>query len=170
MNIIFHSRSVSLNEEFEAYARKKLEKLTRFFDRIQKVDVEVLEQGGNFRIEATLDVPGKVIRAEERGASLPEAVDRLVDALERRIVRYKERLRERKRRAEPAAPPAPNPTQGPQIVRRKRVELKPMDEEEAVLQMELLGHDFFMYLDAETQKVQVLYRRKDGNYGLLVPE
>ena len=168
MRIIFHARGLSLSEEFQEYARKKLEKLARFFDRIQQVDVEVLEQANGFRIEATMDVPGRVIRAEETGASLPEAVDRLVDALERRLVRFKERLRDRRRRAEPAPPP-PQPD-GPKVVRRKRLELKPMDEEEAVLQMELLGHDFFVYLDAESQKVRVVYRRKDGNYGVLVPE
>jgi putative sigma-54 modulation protein len=116
-----------------------------------------------------------VLRAEERSNDPQAAVDQAVEKLQRQLDRYREKLIERSRQESvPAQQPAvgaeAGPARGPQIVRMKRFAVKPMAPEEAALQMDLLGHDFFVFANAETEQVNVIYRRNDGNYGLIEPE
>jgi len=101
------------------------------------------------------------------------SIDQLVDKLERQVKRYKEKRRGGRRHAESAFPePAPvaTPEEGPMIVKTKQFAVKPMSADEAVLQLELIGHDFFVFRNADSDEVNVVYRRRDGNYGLIEPQ
>ena len=135
--------------------------------------------------QITLDVKGDVLRAEERGANAMAAVDSVIDVMDRRVERYKSKVyrSEQARRAarrdatkagdldlsdeEPSGDVA---IEEEKVVRVKRFPIKPMAVDEAVFQMELLGHDFFLFLDSESNGPQLLYRRKDSQYGLIQPE
>jgi ribosome-associated translation inhibitor RaiA len=152
------------------------------------VTVEIMEEqrrseGTVHRAQVTLTADhGVVLRAEERATDLYAAIDLVHDTLQRQIQRYKDKHWRRGRPRRVAgeamlnAPESYSEVAGeeeeqvPRIVRTKEFEVKPMFSDEAVEQMELLGHDFFVFRDAETNKINVLYRRQDGNYGLIVPE
>ncbi len=186
MNVQLHAKNFELGERLRGYAEKKLARLDRYLPHITQVTLELSEEhrrSGNQSIAqlTVRDRRGTILRAEERSqADAFAAIDAVVDKMYRQISRYKGK---RRRRAgdkfemlEPefAAAEVPEgvteeeePT--PQIVRRKRIEVLPMSEEEAIDQMELLGHDFFMFFNAETHTINVLYRRKEGNFGLLQP-
>ncbi len=186
MNIHLHAKNFELGERLRSYAEKKLARLDRYLPHITQVTLELSEEhrrSGNKSIAqlTVRDRRGTILRAEERSeADAFAAIDAVVDKMYRQISRYKGK---RRRRAgdkfellepELAAAEIPEgiteeeePT--PQIVRRKQIEVLPMTEEEAIDQMELLGHDFFMFFNAETRTINVLYRRKEGNFGLLQP-
>ena len=186
MDITVKSRSGKLIEEERTYLQHKLEKLSRYLDEAMAVHVDLArtQPRGSAEIhivQATLTGDhGVIIRAEERNADFSAAVDALHDTLQRQITRYKDRhyRRGKTRRlpqnagmpAEPAA--ATNGSNGsvPQLVKTKQFVYKPMDSDEAIEQMELLGHDFFVFTDAATNLVSVVYRRKDGHYGLIEQE
>jgi putative sigma-54 modulation protein len=131
------------------------------------------------KAEIQLDLPGGLLRVEEEDQDLYAAIDRMVDRLEVQLKRYRERRFVGRRHSYQGPPPPevrdmealrkPEEEEGPRIVRVKRFEMKPMDPEEAVFQMEALGHDFFVFRNAKTDEINVVYRRKDGNYGLIEP-
>jgi putative sigma-54 modulation protein len=186
MNVQLHAKNFELGERLRAYAEKKLARLDRYLPSITQVTLELSEEhrrSGNQSIAqlTVRDRRGTILRAEERSeADAFAAVDAVVDKMYRQISRYKGK---RRRRAgdkfellEPELAAAETPEgvteeeePTPQIVRRKQIEVLPMSEEEAIDQMELLGHDFFMFFNAETRTINVLYRRKEGNFGLLQP-
>lgn len=188
MELIVKSRNGKVSERQRAYIEAKLGKLERYLDQISKVTVELMEEqrrseGTVHRAQVTLTADhGVVLRAEERAADLYAAIDLVHDTLQRQIQRYKDKHWRRGRPRRVAgeamlnAPESYSEVAGeeeeqvPRIVRTKEFEVKPMFSDEAVEQMELLGHDFFVFRDAETNKINVLYRRQDGNYGLIVPE
>jgi putative sigma-54 modulation protein len=126
----------------------------------------------------TIWANGSILRAEEKSADLFAAVDAVTDKMERQIERFKGKRRRRRQQGAPAAAfPASLEMEeeeeagsGPAIVRVKQFPISPMSVEEAIDQMELLGHDFFVFYNADTNSMNVVYRRKDGNYGLLQPE
>ncbi len=185
MDIQIRSRNGKVSERQRAYIEEKLHKLERYLDGIGDVVVDLaraqLRGAGETHIaQVTLQTPqGTILRAEERDPDLFAAIDALHDSLQRQITRYKDKhyRRGKIRRqggemvtvgyeggAEAATEDAP------QIVRTKTFAYKPMYSDEAIEQMELLGHNFFVFTDAETDLVNVVYRRRDGNYGLIVPE
>ena len=175
MNIYqFIGRNVDITEAMRSYAEGKIGKLDRFSDRI--VDAKVVMSYAENRsvnpakVEVQINVPHGVIRAEERGQDTYAATDLVVDKLERQLKRFKGRFIAR--RHEGAPPPVeeePGEQQEPTIVRTKRHVLRPMTPEDAAIQMEALGHDFFMFRNAETGAVSVIYLRHDGDYGLIEP-
>ena len=186
--INFTGTNVEFTDSLKTYSGKKLRKLLNHFHRIQAVDIEHTLQRAWHSIEVTVHGDGVVLRAQERASDAQGAMDQVLDKIERQMHRYRDRLIERSRQpgetlpaavteasapeeeaAEPEAEPA-SPGLGAQIVRTKRFALKPMLPEEAAMQMDLLGHDFFVFANADTEQVNVLYRRKDGNYGLIEPE
>jgi len=155
---------------------KKLARLERYFDGIQDAKV-VLSYAGSPHVERRakaeiqLNVPGGLIRVEEEDPDLYAAIDRAVEVLEKQLKRFKGRL-VGKRRAptpSPVAEPEEEPPFVPEIVRVKRFEMKPMTPEDAALQMEALGHAFFVFENSDTGEINVIYRRKDGHYGLIEP-
>ena len=185
MELHVKTRNGRVNERQRAYIEEKLGRLPRYLDLISKATVEVSEeqrrdQGQVYRAQVTLvGDHGVLLRAEQAAGDLTAAIDSVHDVLQRQIQRYKDKAwrRGKLRRqggqivsVEPETNGAPLDEQSPRIVRTKEFQVKPMFSDEAVEQMELLGHDFFVFRDAETSMINVLYRRKDGNYGLIMPE
>ena len=187
MDILIKNRSSKLTEQERTYLEAKLQKLDRYLDEIAAVHVDLTRSqqrgiGEVYIVQATLTAEhGVIIRGEERDPVLAAAVDRLHDTLQRQITRYKERhyRRGKARRGAVAdnfpvndlsETPAELNGGAPRVVKTKQFVYKPMHSDEAIEQMELLGHDFFIFTDAETNQVNVVYRRKDGDYGLIEQE
>jgi putative sigma-54 modulation protein len=187
VNIVVTGANVEVAEGLRAYVAQKLERLSRHFDHLQEAKVVVREERrrpvGRARVvEVTVWGDGFVLRGEEATADPYASVDRIVDKLEKQVARHRSRLIRKRRlderrqrqaertRAEAATQQEAEEAQVPRVVRRKRFPMKPMTEEDAALQMELLGHSFFVYRDAETDRICVLYRRRDGDYGVIETE
>lgn len=180
MNIYqLSGRNIEITDAIRAYLERKMERLDRYFDRIvdAKVVLSLAESPHverRARTEIQVNVPGGVIRAEESDPDLYTAIDRAVDLMERQLKRFKSRIEEGRRleSVRLAAPVAvvEEVVAEPIIERVKTFTLKPMDPEDAALQMEALGHSFFVFRNAESETVNVIYRRNNGNYGLIVPE
>jgi putative sigma-54 modulation protein len=168
----FTGRNLDITDAMKSYTENKLSKLERFFDHI--IDAKVIMSYNHSRnvdparVEVQVNVPNGVVRAEESGQDTYAAVDKAVDKLERQLKRFKDRLRDKK-----AQVPLPTETveeeEPPQIVRVKKHVLRPMTPEDAAMEMEALGHDFYMFLNSETNLVSVIYLRQDGHYGVLEP-
>jgi putative sigma-54 modulation protein len=172
----------------QEYVEKKIGKLERYLPIIDEARMELSQEetrSAQHRMIAQLTVRsrGKVLRAEERDQDLFAAVDLVAEKMQRQITRFKDRLysRGQMRGAETVRVPEAAETVAEaelvaeaepvgSIVRTKTFEVTPMNPEEAIEQMELLGHDFFVFFNADTEEVNVLYRRRDGNYGLIEPE
>lgn len=185
MQIIFSGKGVDVTPALKQYAETKLNKLSRFFDGVQEVHVVESTLRNQHIVEVTLKADGTLIRAEERSADMYSSIDLVVDKLERQLRRYKGRFLTRTRESlggqkpQETIPPLVPEEAAPgeeaaeetvaQIVRTKRFAVKPMDPEEAAMEMELLGHDFYVFRNAENDEVNVVYRRRDGNYGLIEP-
>jgi putative sigma-54 modulation protein len=185
MEFIVKSRNGKVTQREQEYIKEKIGKLERYLDLISKVTVEVGEaqrrsQGNMHRAQVTLvGDHGILLRAEEYAPDLNSAIDTVHDNLQRQIQRYKDKhwRRGKLRRQAGEIVEVGIETNGagadqearPRIVRTKEFQVKPMFSDEAVEQMELLGHDFFVFRDAENSQINVLYRREDGNYGLIVP-
>ncbi len=173
--IKINARNLEVTERLKEYLEKKLRKMPRYLPDLMEAEVELSRQStknakDSHRVEITLRGARALIRAEERSADIFAAVDAVIDKLSRRIERYKGKLYEkgRGRAQEEILPEVPE--EAPKIVRVKTFPVSPMSEEEAIEQMELLGHDFFIFLNPEDGQINVIYRRKDGNYGLIKPE
>jgi putative sigma-54 modulation protein len=180
MRIEFTGRNAALPAAFEEYAERKLAHLTRLAAKVGTVRVVVSEQRGRKDVEITADLDGALIRSEVKGPDERVSFDSALDKLERQVRKYKARFQRRRRdqrHAAEAAPVEPEVEEveaepdgdgaEPHVARTKTVTLKPMSPEEAALQMELLGHDFFLFRNAESELVSVVYRRTDGDYGLI---
>jgi len=174
-----------LEDELKRLAEEKVSRAGRILDGVGDADVEFTEHpnprnsDGRYEVEITSVVAGRVVRVESSAFDARAALETAVDRYERRLRRLKERLVERRRPKNGANHKALNASapvveeetdRTTAIVREKRFAMKPMTVEEAVLQMEMLGHDFFFFLDGGTGKYAVLYHRKDGNLGLIEPE
>lgn len=184
MQIICSGKHIEMTPALREYAEGKLQKLARFFDHVQEVHVVESVQRGQHIVEVTLNASGTLIRAEERSADMYTSIDQVVAKLERQLKRYKERFVTRTRESLNGQKPSelvaasiagtPQPTGEaeehlPAIVRTKRFAVKPMGPEEAALEMELVGHDFYVFRNSEDDEIHVIYRRRDGNYGLIEP-
>jgi putative sigma-54 modulation protein len=177
MRLQVKGRNVEISQQIRTYAEDKLGKLERQLPDPTRVELELaVEQNpsiaGNQVAEATVWTKGPVLRARESSADMKASIDQLVDKLERQVKRYKEKRRGARRHTE-APPLEPIPVEpseeGPMIVKTKQFTVKPMSTDEAVLQLELIGHDFFVFRNADSDEVNVVYRRRDGNYGLIEP-
>lgn len=181
MNIYkFVGRNVEITDAIRSYVEKKLSRLERYHDAILDAKV-VLSLAGSPHVERRakaeiqLNVRGGLIRVEEEDPDMYAAIDRAVEVLEKQLKRFKGRLMG-KRHTALGQPTPPRPGEEeveeeefPAIVRVKRFEMKPMSPEDAAVQMEALGHSFFVFKNADTGAINVIYRRKDGNYGLIEP-
>jgi len=193
-------KHVTVTDALRQRVEQKVSKLSRHFDHIQDAQVVLSVSrnravGRAQGAEVTVWCDGLVLRAEELSQDMYTSIDKAVDKLDRQIAKYRDRIiekrrldvsraRRRTRRSAEAAlragpPPsvegiaqegAAAPGLGPDIVRTKRFDLKPMTVDEATLQMELLGHAFFVFRNSGTDDVSVVYRRRDGGYGLIEPE
>jgi len=181
---IVKGRNLDIPASDRRYAEEKLRRLERLLD--DKTDVLVELSMENHRnparsqiVEVTIVIDGQTVRGEGSAASHRAAIDDVMDKLERRALSHKRRplLRRRAAATSKAAAAVNQQTADagatehePQIVKTKRFAIEPMFEEDALSRMEELGHDFFIFVNAETEAVAVLYRRKDGNYGLIEPD
>lgn len=174
-------RNIEITEAMQAYAEDKLARLNRFSDQI--IDAKVVmsyttskHHGNPAKVEVQVNLPNGIIRAEERGQDTYAAIDLVVDKLERQLKKFKGRMLAKRGEAAPAAVD-PALTGGedemeddePRVVRTKQHTLRPMAPEDAALQMEALGHTFFLFRNIDTDLISVIYLRADGNYGLLEP-
>ncbi|HET7554350.1 MAG TPA: ribosome-associated translation inhibitor RaiA [Gaiellaceae bacterium] len=174
------SRNVEVSDAIKAYAQEKLGKLERQLDD-PRIELELAVEKNpsiaeNQIAEATIWTNGPVLRAREASSDMRSSIDQLVEKLERQVTRYRTRRRDRRRRAARANGPAAAGESGtvdeaaPEIVKTKHFALNPLSAEEAVLQLELVGHDFFVFRNSHSSAVNVVYRRRDGGYGLIEPQ
>ena len=176
MNINIRGDKIEVTDSIKNYVKEKLERLDKYFDEPSKIDAHILirVRNGEQIIEVTIPTSKYTLRAEEKHSDLYAATDLVIDVLERQIRKNKTKLNKH-RIQEPigfAFVPEEDEeyTDSASIMKRKTIESKPMSEEEAILQMELLGHDFFVFVNAETDQVNVVYKRKGNTYGLIEPE
>ncbi len=176
MNIIIKGRNIEVTPALREYIEKKLTRLEKFMD-INDVNVTLLVEKNLHRIEVTIVVNGYILRGEEVSGNMYGSVDLVTDKMEKQMLRYKEKLQKRnkKRKTVPDLPYCADMVEEfggeeDELVKIKRFPIKPMTLEEAVMQMNMLGHNFFVFTNSETEKVNVVYTRKDGKYGLLEPE
>ena len=171
MKITMTGRKVTLRPTFVERTETKLSKLDKFFDTDAAADVTVTAERDLHRVEVTIRCSGMVFRAEEAAEDMNEAVDRLVDILLRQIRKNKTRLEKRLRSGAfvDSIEPEAEESETYRIVRSKSFPVKPLDVEEAILQMNLTGHQFYMFRNMDSGEINVVYRRKNGDYGLLEP-
>lgn len=177
MQLIITGKNMEVSAPLKDYVQRKIGKLDRFLPMIGEVHVElstekVKSNQDRHVVQVTMNNDGTILRAEERSSDILAAVDTVRDKLQRQIERFKDRPARKRQRARAAMPEPEAPVEeetGPRIVRTKQFSVAPMSEEEAIEQMELLGHDFFVFYNPTTASMNVLYRRRDGNYGLLQP-
>ena len=177
MRLQVKGKNLDVSDSIRSYAEDKLRKLERQLADPTQIELELSVErnpsiSANHVAEATIWTKGPVLRAREASADHKASIDQLVDKLERQVKRYREKRR--RYRSVPTAEAVPEnavPLDGePRVVKTKRFPVKPMSPEEAVLQLELVGHDFFVFQNGETMEVNVVYRRRDGSYGLIEPE
>lgn len=179
MELQITSKNMELSPAVRQYIERKLGKLSRHLPNITESKVEVAEEQTrspqqHFVVQVTVNSSGILLRSEERGADLFTAIDKVATVMKRQIEHYKGRRYEKRKGSsfarggfsEVAAEEQPPK----KVVKVKRFIIKPMSVAEAIDQIELLGHDFFLFFNADSKSINLLYRRKDGNYGLIEPE
>lgn len=171
MEFLIRGEKIKVTDSIKNYIEEKLGRLNKYFDAPDSIKATALikVKDNEEIIEVTIPTTKFTLRAEEKNKDLYAAIDLVTDKLERQIRKNKTRIKERKVKDIPVINFEAIIEEEPKttIVKRKSVEMKPMDEEEAVLQMELLGHEFFVFQDIDTDSISVLYKRKDGNYGII---
>jgi len=172
VKIQVRGRNMDTTDALKDYIGKRLGKLDKYIDNLGDAQVTMTVERGSHRIEVTIPINGMILRGEESTGDMYASIDLVVEKLEKQIEKYKGKLQKRGARyvndqRKTAAVPE---DEEPRLVRTKRFAIKPMPVEEAVLQMNLLGHNFFVFSNADTEQVNVVYKRKDGNYGLIEPE
>jgi putative sigma-54 modulation protein len=172
MNITIVGRKCTPRQSFKDRAEQKLKKVERFFGENAEAKITATVEKSAKIVEITLNKGGMIFRAQERSADLEDALDACVDSLIRQIRKNKTKLERRLRDAniEDLIAEADEAEDEFEVVRKKAVILKPESVEEAILQMNMLGHQFYLFNNSEDDTVSVVYLRKDGGYGLLSPE
>lgn len=173
MQLSVKGRNLEITAALRAYAEEKLSRLTRYLENIVSINVVLSVEKHRQITEVTLRVRDLTIRAEEEGDDLYSSIDLVAEKLERQILRYKERIMAHAarggNRGGRGAALSPVAAEDVRVVKTKRFAVKPAAVEEAILQMNLLGHNFYVFRNAMTEEVNVVYRRRDGHYGLIEP-
>jgi putative sigma-54 modulation protein len=172
MRVIITSKNVNASDHLKETIEKKLEKLGKYFSDDIGVNVMLSAEKNRQKIEATIQVRGMIFRAEETTADLYDGVDRVSEKLATQMSRFKTKIqRKHKDNREFSFPDWPESDTSDELkgVKKKKFELNPMTVDEAIVQMEMLEHTFFVFLNTETDSVNVVYRREDQDYGLLEP-
>lgn len=182
LDVEIYGRNLEVTDRLQDYVTKKVSKLDRYLSEIDEARVDLAfaksARSASDRQVAQITVRGKgfILRSEERADDIFTAVDAALSKMQRQVERYKGKRYRGRGDGRSAAEVLPEPIdveeeEGPGIVRRKRFQVTPMDETEAIEQMSLLGHEsFFVFFNANTNNINVLYRRRDGSYGLIEPE
>ena len=175
MEVRFVQRGAEIDDKLRDYMEKKISKLEKFFRKILNCQIVVTHHKGSFNVETTANANGVILRAEEDALEPRKAFDQSLKNLERRIKKYNSYLKDR---AQLGAgedfsfsldDEAPDSENAPVIDKVKKVQVYPMNTTAAVMQMELVGHSFFMFQNAETGEINVVYKRGEDSYGLLEP-
>ena len=174
MKFVYASKDMQVSDALKDRVEKKLSKLERYFRDEPEATIRFkMQKGARNIVEITVNAGGVILRAEESSNDMYLSIDHAVDKLESQIRRHRTKLDKRIRESE-LEPVAEAPEyveeQNYDIVRVKKFSIKPMSIEDAITQMELLGHDFFLFMSEEDETMNVLYRRHDGSYGLLKPD
>jgi putative sigma-54 modulation protein len=162
-----------LSPETRAYMERKLGKLVRHLPTILEVKVEITKEKTKsprerFVAQITVDANGTILRSEERGEELRQVFDRSKVMIDRQVLRYKGKIQQRVRRKSPARGVEPiEPVTPEKVIKRKRFNIRPMSVSEAIDAMEMIGHDFYLFRADDGEMVNLVYRRHDGNYGLI---
>ena len=162
MEIVIRGDKLEITEAMKSYIEEKISKLDKYLENSDNVKAKVVAKVKSpYQIvEVTIPLKSLILRSEEKQQDIYAAIDIAVDKLERQIRKNKTKLASIEEVDE----------EEERVIKRKKIEVKPMDEEEAILQMELLGHQFFMYKDSETNKPALVYKRKDNGYGIIETE
>lgn len=165
----FVGKNIDITDSLKDMAEKKLSKLEKYFSEEIEARVVFSVIKDSQTVEVTVYLPDTIIRAEETTDDMYASIDRAVDVLERQIRKHKTKLKKRYQNNETIRFDLieDKPEEENKIVKRKKFQLNPMSEEEAILQMELLDHKFFIFLNADIDAIEVLYKRNDGNYGII---
>lgn len=178
MRIVFDGVNMEITDRFREQAEQKLEKFQRYFDDRATFTVKVQPDHGKVKVELTLKFHRELYRAESSADEALIALDACVNSIEGKLRKHKSKIKRRRQNdpglqalltSLPEYEPDPD-EEKPALMRRKSFPIEPMTPEEAALQMELIDHDFFLYLDPDSGMVHLLYKRDDGNYGILEPE
>ncbi|MDO5696217.1 MAG: ribosome-associated translation inhibitor RaiA [Eubacteriales bacterium] len=176
MRFIISGKNIQVTESMKEVVREKIGRLDKYFKEDVEVQATLSVEKDRQKIEVTIPMKGHIIRAEEESDDMYVSIDIVVDIIERQIRKYKTKLLKRKK-GEAAEGYTQSFLQDEEpgeeeikIVRTKRFGFKPMKPEEACVQMELLRHGFFVFVNGDTEEVNVVYKRKDGSYGIIEPE
>jgi putative sigma-54 modulation protein len=179
MNYVIRGENIEVTPAIREYVEKKISKLERYFTETPEANVHVnlkVYQDKKTKVEVTIPLPHLVLRAEESNDDMYAGIDLISDKLERQIRKHKTKVNRKFREKGDVGAYFAVTTENPEIhvdeddlelVRTKRFDLKPMDSEEAILQMNMLGHNFYVYTNSDTNRTNVVYKRKDGRYGLI---
>lgn len=176
MRLQVKGKNVEVTDSIRTYAEEKLKKLERHLNDPTRVELELAVERNpsisqNQVAEATVWTKGPILRARESSTDMKASIDQLADKLARQVKRYREKQRRRSPRSDSLEGDPAGPDEGElTIVKSKHFPVKPMTAEEAVLQLELVGHDFFVFKNADSGDVNVVYRRRDKHYGLIEPQ
>jgi putative sigma-54 modulation protein len=177
-------KNLTVSDKDRAYIERKMQRLERILDDRTDAEVELRLEGNrkvddSHIVDVALDTAGQHLRGVAAGASFRVAADEVIDKIERRVVAARQRPRDRRRHAQnryagsvagvAASGPAVEGDEESQVVKVKRFAIEPMFEEDAIARMEELGHAFFIFVNAENERIAVLYRRRDGRFGLIEP-
>jgi putative sigma-54 modulation protein len=173
MKLILRGKNIEITEALNDHVEKRIGKIDKYFDVDTEAQVTLTVERGLHRVEVTAGIEGLILRAEEGTGDMYASIDLVVDKLERQIAKYKTRINRKARQGggikELNQLPQVEEDDDMFVVKTKRFPMKPMPVEEAILQMNLLGHDFYVFANADNDDVNVIYRRKDGKYGLIEP-
>jgi putative sigma-54 modulation protein len=184
MQLIIQGKNIQVTDRLREYVESKVDRLDRYLSTITEARMDLaIERTRSYEdrqvAQLTVRSRGVLLRSEERSGDIFTSVDMVMDKMKRQIERYKQKRRSRIRGAQAEMPPelvAEGEEEGEEevlegrVVRTKRFRIAPMGSDEAIEQMELLGHSFFVFYNADEGQINVVYRRRDGNYGLIQPE
>lgn len=170
MQLAVRGKNIEITNALREYVEKKIGKLEKFIDQPMNAQVNMYTERGRHIVEVTAALNGLLLRGEESTGDMYASIDLVSEKLEKQLMKYKARFKKRgKENGISEAVEIPADHEG-LLVKTKKFAVKPLTVDEAIVQMNLLSHDFFVFANADTDRVSVLYRRKDGNYGLLEPE
>ncbi len=178
MEIVIHGDKLKVTQAMNDYIKEKLGKLDKYLKDTDSVRANVIVKVKNHeqKVEITIPLKSYILRTEESKEDFYAAVDKATDKLERQIRKNKTRIMSKKTKNDydfalsEIEDTDDYKEDDSKVIKRKKIDIKPMDEEEAILQMELLGHQFYVYKDSNTNKMAVIYKRNDGNYGVIESE
>lgn len=174
MNLVISGKNIDITEGLRSAVEAKIGKLERYFTDSTEVHVTLSTEKNRQKIEVTVPMKGSIIRAEETSTDMYVSIDLVEEVIERQLRKYKNKLIDKEQTAAQLSKAFIDEDdydeEEIEIIRSKKFAMKPMDPEEACVQMELLGHNFFVFRNSETEEVNVVYKRKGNTYGLIEPE